>query len=71
MFLYLMRKEIIQAMGGKDDMIVVHVYDALGESHGRKAFSWALKMPGVMDLTSIKNQREVAEMQRELMKSCF
>jgi hypothetical protein len=65
MFLYLMRKEIIQAMGGKDDMIVVHVYDALGEAHGRDAFAWALNMPNVLDRTSTKNLRAVSEMQRK------
>lgn len=66
MFLYLMRKEIIQAMGGKVDMIVVHVFDALGEAHGREAFAWTLNMPGALDRTSTRNHRAVAEMQPEL-----
>jgi len=65
MFLYMMRKEIIQAMGGKDDMLVVHAFDALGEEHGRKTFAWALNIDGALDRTGIMNLRGVAEMQRE------
>lgn len=65
MFLYLMRREIIQAMGGKGDMIVVHVYDALGEVRGREAFAWALNMTGALDKTSTKNLRAVAETQHK------
>jgi hypothetical protein len=63
MFLYLMRKEIIESMGGKDDMLVVHAFDANGEKHGREAFSWALNLEGAIDMTGLKNLREVADLQ--------
>jgi hypothetical protein len=65
MFLYLMRKEIVQAMGAKGDVLVVHAFDALGEVHGRQAFAWALNLPGALDNTEIKNLRGVSDMQRE------
>jgi hypothetical protein len=63
MFLYLMRKDVIVALGGKDDMLVVHAFDANGEQHGREAFAWALDIEGAMDMTSIKNLRGVSDMQ--------
>jgi hypothetical protein len=63
MFLYLMQKEIIQALGGKDDMLVVHAYDAVSEDHGREAFKWAFQIDGALDRTAILNSRGVADMQ--------
>lgn len=63
MHLYLMRKEIIVAFGGNDDMLVVHAFDANGEKHGREAFGWALNMEGAMDLTGIKNLKGVSDLQ--------
>jgi hypothetical protein len=63
MFLYMMRKEVIIALGGRDAMVVVHAFDANGEEHGRERFKWALEMEGVMDMTEIKNLKGVADMQ--------
>jgi hypothetical protein len=63
MFLYMMRKEVIEAFGGSEAMIVVHAFDANGEDHGRKRFKWALDIEGAMDMTEIKNLRGVADMQ--------
>jgi hypothetical protein len=65
MFLYLMRKEIIVALGGTDAMLVVHAFDSNGEEHGRQRFKWALEMEGAMDMTETKNLRGVADMQCE------
>lgn len=46
------------------DMIAIHVYDALGESHGREVFRWALEIPGAIDRTSVVNMKGVVDMQR-------
>jgi len=66
MFLYCMRKEVLAAMGATGDMLVVHAFDALGEEHGRKAFEWALNIPGSVDMTEIKNLRGVSDMQAQI-----
>jgi FAD/FMN-containing dehydrogenase len=63
MFLYLIRQEIVLALGGKDAMLVVHAFDANSEEHGRERFKWALKMEGAMDMTETKNLRGVSDMQ--------
>ncbi|KAF1983616.1 FAD-binding domain-containing protein [Aulographum hederae CBS 113979] len=63
MFLYMMRKEILQEMGAEGDMLVVHAFDALGEAHGREAFGWVLEMQGVVDRTGVMNLRGVAGLQ--------
>ncbi|TKW54613.1 hypothetical protein CTA1_3427 [Colletotrichum tanaceti] len=41
-----------------------HVYDALGEKHGRDVFRWLLQMPGAIDRTRVTNMKGVLEMQR-------
>jgi hypothetical protein len=62
MYLYMMRQEIIIAMGGSKAMIVVQAFDANGEKHGRERFKWALELEGAMDMTEIKNLKGVADM---------
>ena len=65
MFLYVMKKELLQAIGATSDMLVVHAFDALGEEHGRSdaAFKWVLEIPGAVDSTRVMNLRGVADMQ--------
>ncbi|KAH9895437.1 hypothetical protein F4778DRAFT_272429 [Xylariomycetidae sp. FL2044] len=46
-----------------EDMFILHVYDALGEEHGRKAFSWALDKSGTIDRTTITTMKGVVDMQ--------
>ncbi|TDZ16595.1 6-hydroxy-D-nicotine oxidase [Colletotrichum orbiculare MAFF 240422] len=46
------------------DAIIFHVYDALGEEHGRKAFGWVLDKPGAIDRTRVTNMKGVVDMQR-------
>lgn len=50
---------------GTDDIVVLYVYDALGEVHGRNAFRWALEKPGAIDQTKVANMRGVVNMQSE------
>ena len=45
------------------DVVVLHVYDALGESHGRAAFKWALEKPGTIDKTRVTNMSGILAMQ--------
>jgi hypothetical protein len=47
------------------DMVFFHVYDALGEQHGRRAFSWVLEKPGAIDRTKVRNMRGVVDMESE------
>lgn len=47
------------------DKLVLHVYDACGESHGRLAFGWALDIPGAVDWTRVTDMRGIVNMQRE------
>ena len=65
MFLYVMKKELLHAIGATSDMVVVHAFDALGEEHGRSeaAFQWALEIPGAVDGTKVMNLRRVSDMQ--------
>lgn len=44
-------------------MLVVHAFDGLGEEHGRKAFDWALGVPGAIDRTGLKSLCQIAELQ--------
>lgn len=68
MFLYLLRKELLGFGGAGEDMVVMHVFDALGEKHGRsgEAFGWALDLPGAVDHTEVKNLMGVSLMQEQL-----
>ncbi|KAJ9416827.1 hypothetical protein QL093DRAFT_2103080 [Fusarium oxysporum] len=48
------------------DVIVLQVYDACGESHGREAFRWALEMPGAIDKTRVGDIKSVLDMQMNI-----
>lgn len=47
------------------DMVLFHVYDALGEQHGRRAFNWVLEKSGAIDRTKVTNMRGVVDMESE------
>jgi hypothetical protein len=68
MFLYCLRKELLTGLGATGDMLVVHVYDALGEKHGRseEGFKWALDIEGAIDMTKELTLKEVSNLQGEL-----
>ena len=68
LFVYLLKKEYLGFGEVDDDMIVLHVFDALGEEHGRsdEAFGWALKLPGSVDHTEVKSLLGVSLMQERL-----
>ena len=65
MFLYVLKKELLQSIGVSQDMLVVHAFDAHGEEHGRsdQGFRWALKFEGAVDGTKPMNLKAVADMQ--------
>ena len=48
---------------GEEDVLVIQVYDAHGEAHGRKVFSWVLEIPGAIDTTKVMSLRDVANLQ--------
>jgi hypothetical protein len=68
LFVYLLRKELLGFGDAGDDMIVLHVFDALGEEHGRseEGFAWALNLPGVIDHTEVKSLMGVSLMQEQI-----
>ena len=65
MFLYVLKKELLQSIGISQDMLVVHAFDAHGEEHGwsDEGFGWALKLKGAVDGTKAMNLKAVADMQ--------
>lgn len=67
MFLYVLKKELLESIGVKQDMLVVHAFDANGEEHGRsdEGFGWALKMKGAVDGRTTMNLKGVADLQSE------
>lgn len=68
MFLYVLKKEILQLIGVHQDMLVVHAFDAHGEEHGRseEGFGWALKLKGAVDMTKSMNLKGVADLQSKM-----
>lgn len=52
------------------DVIVLQVYDACGENHGREAFRWALEMPGAIDKTRVGDIKSVLDMQSKFLLNC-
>lgn len=68
MFLYVLKKELLDSLGVGQDMLVVHAFDAHGEEHGRseQGFGWALELKGAVDETKVMNLRGVADMQSEI-----
>ncbi|PLB44948.1 FAD-binding domain-containing protein [Aspergillus steynii IBT 23096] len=63
MFLYIVRRRLLESIGTDSDMLVIHAFDALGEAHGRKHFQWALDIPGAIDKTKINTLAGVANLQ--------
>jgi len=55
MFLYVMNKELLGFGDAPEDFAVLHVFDALGEEHGRSedGFAWAMDHTKVMNLSDI------------------
>ena len=49
----------------REDILVLHVYDAFGENHGRETFRWALEKEGAIDRTRITNLRGIIDLQRK------
>lgn len=64
MFLYVIRKSLLETIGAFQDMLVVHAYDANGEEHGRETFKWVLDIPGAVDQTGITDLEGVTKLQR-------
>ncbi|GKT59898.1 cysteine desulfurase [Colletotrichum tofieldiae] len=67
-FVYLMPKQLLftvleEVEPDAEDSIVFHVYDALGEKHGRDIFKWVLQMPGAIDRTTVTNMKGILNMQ--------
>ncbi|KZL73713.1 FAD binding domain-containing protein [Colletotrichum tofieldiae] len=70
-FVYLMPKQLLftvleEVEPDAEDSIVLHVYDALGEKHGRDIFKWVLQMPGAIDRTTVTNMKGILNMQRNV-----
>jgi FAD binding domain len=69
MFLYVMRKELLHLIGVDpgQDVLVIHLFDANGEAHGRETFKWALDIEGAIDQTrGNMTLKDVADMQGKL-----
>lgn len=56
MFLYVLKKELLDSLGAEQDMVVVHAFDAHGEEHGRseQGFGWALALDGAVDGSMVR-----------------
>ncbi|KAJ3938290.1 uncharacterized protein N0V96_011535 [Colletotrichum fioriniae] len=68
-FMYLMPQQLLHTVLEKPepdlgDTVIFHVYDALGEKHGRATFRWILEKPGAIDRTRVTNMKGVLDMQR-------
>ncbi len=73
MFLYVLKKELLESIGVDQDMLVVHAFDAHGEEHGRsdEDFGWALRLKGAVDGTKRMNLRGVADLQGEILSISY
>lgn len=65
MLLYVVKKKLLASIGTDQDTLVVHAFDGNGEEHGRRAFQWALGIPGAIDQTTITGLRGVTGLQGE------
>lgn len=63
MFLYVVKKRLLESIGTNSDMLLIHAFDAHGEDHGRASFQWALDIPGAVDETKLTNLTGVANLQ--------
>lgn len=69
-FMYLCPKKLLPSILEEEepdagDSLILHVYDALGEEHGRHTFAWALNKPGTIDRTRVTNMAGITKMQSE------
>lgn len=69
-FMYIVPKRLLHTILEKEepdagDSVIFHVYDALGEAHGRSAFRWALEKPGAIDRTRVTNMKGIVDIQRK------
>ncbi len=73
MFLYVLKKELLESIGVDQDMLVVHTFDAHGEEHGRsdEGFGWALRLKGAVDGTKRMNLRGVADLQGGMLSILY
>ena len=73
MFLYVLKKELLDFLGAEQDVVVVHAFDAHGVEHGRseQGFGWALALDGAVDGTKVMNLRGVADMQGEILSTAL
>lgn len=73
MFLYVLKKDLLEFIGVKQDMLVVHAFDAYGEEHGRsdEGFGWALGLKGAVDGTKVMNLKGIADLQGEMFLRPF
>ncbi|KAK1634119.1 FAD binding domain-containing protein [Colletotrichum phormii] len=68
-FMYLMPKQLLHTVlenpePDVGDSVIFHLYDALGEKHGRATFRWVLEKPGAIDRTRVTNMKGIIDMQR-------
>ncbi|KAL3256096.1 hypothetical protein ABHI18_007834 [Aspergillus niger] len=63
MFLYVVRKRLLESIGAASDVLVLHAFDACGEAHGRTNFQWALNIPGSIDQTKVTTLSGVVDLQ--------
>lgn len=71
-FMYLVKTRLLPTILDKkeqvnEDIVALHVYDALGEKHGREMFQWALEKEGAIDRTTVTNMKGIVNMQRKFL----
>jgi hypothetical protein len=68
-FMYIVPERLLHTVLGdetfREDVFVLHVYDAFGEKHGRETFRWALEVEGAIDRTRVTNMRGIVDLQRK------
>lgn len=71
-YLFMMRKELLPFLHSTEDILMIHVFDALGEAHGRSAegFKWALECPGAIDTTKVLTLSGLSKLQGEEVHAC-
>ncbi|KAL2823245.1 hypothetical protein BDW59DRAFT_180716 [Aspergillus cavernicola] len=63
MLIYVVKKRVLESLGAEPDMLLIHVFDAHGETHGRETFRWALDIPGAVDRTKVTSLMGVVGLQ--------
>jgi hypothetical protein len=75
-FMYLCPERLLPSILEEDepnagDSVIFHLYDALGEEHGRRTFAWALDKPDSIDRTRVTNMKGITKMQSRFMVNRF